>query len=330
MNFSSEEVFRHLNSLGYNYEGDSSSSVIKGLCPNPYHNDRNIGSFVIWPEGGACKCYSCGWTGDFIKFVQDYRGLNFREALDFVGRADPDFSKVSSLDHKKSAFRPSKTYEEQSYFPPPGFPSPGRDFRISEFSYLTLRGYSEEYKKQFGLYYCDRASYEFFNVKENRMDTKWVIDYMVLPVGSLWEARDIIRVKPGRAKTLYPKTSSINNTIFNLENLRRDEPLYLTEGAGSHPKIWTYISKNSSFVFGAVLSEAQLSLLREFEQIIWIPDPDKAGLDLVFQVQDNLSNSLILDILVEDKHPEYVRAIQNTYPIEPFRYILRKHDLLYG
>lgn len=330
MNFSSDEIFRHLSSLGYNYEGDSSSSVIKGLCPNPYHNDRSIGSFVIWPEGGACKCYSCGWTGDFIKFVQDYRGLNFREALDFVGRNDPNFSKTASLDHKKSTTRTSKTNEEQSFFPPPGFPSPGRDFRISEFSYLTLRGYSEEYKKQFGLYYCDRASYEFFNVKENRMDTKWVIDYMILPVGSLWEARDIRRVKQDRAKTLYPKTSSINETIFNLENLDLSQPLYVSEGAGSHPKIWSHISKNSSFIFGATLSEKQIEILRQFDTVIWLPDPDKAGLDLVFQIKANLSNSYVLDILVEDSHPDYVKEIQEASPMEPFRYILRKHDLLYG
>lgn len=330
MDFSSEEVFRHLASLGYHYEGDSSSSVIKGLCPNPYHNDRSIGSFVIWPENGACKCYSCGWTGDFIKFVQTYRGLSFREALDFVGRTDPNFSKVSSLEHKKSTPVRSNRKNKEPILYSPSFPSPGRDFRISDFPYLVSRGYSEEYKKEFGLYYCDRASYEYFDRKQNKMDTKWVIDYMILPVGSLWEARDIIRRKPGRAKTLYPKTSSINHTIFNIDNLKRDKPLYLTEGAGSHPKIWTYISKNSSFIFGAVLSESQLNILREFEQIIWIPDPDKAGLDLVFQIQENLSNSLILDILVEDDHPEYIRAIQETCPIEPFRYIIRKHGLLYG
>lgn len=52
----------------------------KGKCP--FHQDEHA-SLTVTPnkgEYGMIKCFACNWSGDVIKFVQDYSGLTFREA----------------------------------------------------------------------------------------------------------------------------------------------------------------------------------------------------------------------------------------------------------
>lgn len=54
-----------------------------GLCP--FHNDHNIGSFVVYPDVSSAKrgrfqCYACGEKGDNIDFVKNHLGISYREA----------------------------------------------------------------------------------------------------------------------------------------------------------------------------------------------------------------------------------------------------------
>lgn len=45
-----------------------------GLCP--FHDDKHIGSFVIFPNSGRFKCYACGESGDAIDFVGKICGVD--------------------------------------------------------------------------------------------------------------------------------------------------------------------------------------------------------------------------------------------------------------
>lgn len=49
-----------------------------GLCP--FHNEKNP-SFCVDDSWGRYKCFSCGAKGDLIQFIQDYSGLDFKEAI---------------------------------------------------------------------------------------------------------------------------------------------------------------------------------------------------------------------------------------------------------
>ena len=54
-----------------------------GLCP--FHNDKNLGSFVVTPYKNIFKCFSCDQGGDGIKFVALYNGINYIEATFKIG-----------------------------------------------------------------------------------------------------------------------------------------------------------------------------------------------------------------------------------------------------
>ncbi len=54
-----------------------------GLCP--FHDEKTP-SFTVTPERGSWYCFGCGKGGDVFSFVMEKEGLNFREALEYLGR----------------------------------------------------------------------------------------------------------------------------------------------------------------------------------------------------------------------------------------------------
>lgn len=53
------------------------------LCP--FHNDKSIGSFVVSPDKGIYKCFSCGEGGDAIKFVSKIKNISYIQASLDIG-----------------------------------------------------------------------------------------------------------------------------------------------------------------------------------------------------------------------------------------------------
>ena len=54
----------------------------KGLCP--FHKEKS-GSFYVHPERGFYHCFGCGESGSAIDFVMKQNGLDFVEAVRFLG-----------------------------------------------------------------------------------------------------------------------------------------------------------------------------------------------------------------------------------------------------
>jgi hypothetical protein len=255
----------------------------------------------------------------------ELRGFSFKEAAQFVGKDD---SGPRNIDFK--ARRRVREAQERMETLPLMFPQ-GRPFDPLNFDYTRQRGYTKEYVGHFGLYYCDKGSYTPHDPEAGEAEKEiFLYDYMITPVGNLWEARDIKRNRPDKPKTHYPKHSKINHTIFNEPNLDRNETLFVSEGAGSHPKLWTRVSKNSTFIFGAALTLEQYLILQDFKSTVWVPDPDKAGIELVETIQSLFANAFILDVKADDSEDGYVEEVLNAERLTPSSYLLRKYGLLFA
>jgi putative DNA primase/helicase len=53
-----------------------------GLCP--FHDDHNA-SFYVVPAKRFCNCFSCGWSGDVLDFLQEKEGVDFKAACAMLG-----------------------------------------------------------------------------------------------------------------------------------------------------------------------------------------------------------------------------------------------------
>jgi DNA primase len=51
------------------------------LCP--FHSERHP-SFKVDPERQSFFCFGCGVSGDVVDFVRKYKGLSFKEALEYL------------------------------------------------------------------------------------------------------------------------------------------------------------------------------------------------------------------------------------------------------
>ena len=55
-----------------------------GLCP--FHDDRHIGSFVVYPKGNVFKCFVCDAKGGPVDFLMRHLGLSFPNAIRWLGK----------------------------------------------------------------------------------------------------------------------------------------------------------------------------------------------------------------------------------------------------
>ena len=55
-----------------------------GLCP--FHDDRHVGNFSVYPRKRCYKCFACDAKGDAVKFLMDKEGLSFADAIRWLGK----------------------------------------------------------------------------------------------------------------------------------------------------------------------------------------------------------------------------------------------------
>ena len=56
----------------------------EALCP--FHDDKSLGSFVVYPKGNCYKCFSCGAKGGVIDFLMEHEKLSYPDAIRWLGK----------------------------------------------------------------------------------------------------------------------------------------------------------------------------------------------------------------------------------------------------
>lgn len=120
----------------------------KAKCP--FHEDRTP-SFYVVPAKGFYKCFGCGESGDVFTFVMKKAGLDFVEAVKYVGgRCGVEVREVRKSQVEEDPLRP--LYEANAFardwFSTQLWESPGGSRARS---YLESRGVDRETAERFGL-----------------------------------------------------------------------------------------------------------------------------------------------------------------------------------
>lgn len=300
------------------------------LCP--FHNDENFGSCSINIETGAISCFVCGshHINQLIDTNKNFHFLSNTEVKKEVKKQPVLYSNSDYNFIKKQVDPEDFLYTKE------------REFTNEFCDYFKVcRCFSFPYSDYFTTLVKDKSknitAIEFRKLKEHEYLQKFFDDYTSTrkelkskfkdyKIENKIEFKNYKVIKDGKQidndellyllqpKVKYETNSRIKETLWNINNLDYSKPLFLVEGIGSLPKIWTHISKNCTCTFGSKITEDQLIYLRKFLTIIVIPDKDEAGFLMTnaLYLDKNIKELFVIDIDLEDTDSDYIYAIKNT------------------
>lgn len=76
-----------------------------GHCP--FHDDRHLGSFVVYPKGNCYKCFSCGAKGGVVDFLMNHEKLSYPDAIRWLGKKYSIETDMQDFDYTPPPPRPA-------------------------------------------------------------------------------------------------------------------------------------------------------------------------------------------------------------------------------
>ena len=259
-------------------------------CPFPDHEDRNP-SFTVSPEKQMYHCFGCGRKGDVLKFLMEYRGYKFIQALNQLGGMEFSSPVKAVAVADEVSLNPGRRKELMTRC---------RDYfhqRLSE---------SEEakaflYKR--GLYSAELVSFFKLGFDDGRINRAITTDvlqdmanlglvneknhsrfYQCLTVGLMDGEGNVIglygrRVNEGKgSKHQFPRGQV--QGILNADAFKASSEMILTEGCLDAFAVWVMGFRNVSCIFSASSIPALLvdQLTRyQVKRVYLALDNDKAG-----------------------------------------------------
>ena len=292
-----------------------------GFCP--FHDNKRTPSFVVFPETGTWRCFSCNIGGDIFTFVMKREGWDFKQALEYLAeragvplqpRSAPSKEEREAHQRLYDLMSEAVTFYRHHLHTPAGKPA---------LDYLHRRGLNDETIESFGLGYAPNswdAAMEYFTAHGYSLDE--------LVEAGLVTKRDDgktydrfrnrvmfpIRDVRGRAvgfgaRTLDPEgvpkyLNSPQTPIFDKGRLlygldkaakaiREQKEVVIVEGYMDVIGLAQAGFGNAVSPMGTALTEAQMRLLKRYtRRIILALDPDAAGIRATLRSMDVARRSL--------------------------------------
>jgi DNA primase len=287
----SEITHAAIKLLGLKSEKYNSNSTGDVPFHCPFHTDKTPSMF-LHINRGIYKCFSCNKSGTVAGLYYELTGNSLYKALNINNSS---FSLFSMSNNYSS----SSSVKDYSQVPNLAARIEGnkQSLRSSSDALLFLRARGISLKAMDSMNACfidegtiqmvetddenEKIFYKALNVY-NRILTPIVEQGRTLSV----DARDATR--KSKKKVLYPKGSFIS-TLFDIDKLDKDEPVYVVEGLLDLAVLRSdEYFKNSTCVLGASLSERQMYLMSQFKELILIPDNDQAGNNTIKKLKESL------------------------------------------
>lgn len=271
-----------LTRLGIDYKDKGEQLIAQ--CPNPAHNDNNPSWNINTNPPFKHHCFSCGYSGNLITLLKTMGATSLLDknelnttlySMEFY--KSPDASPIS----KKSL---ETKIETQGNFIHPFDDTQAKD-------YCKQRHIYKDFITTYDVTYSNHTKING-TVFSRRLCIPIIENRKLISM----EGRTVIGGKP---KNLYPKNSR-TNTLFNIDNLDRDNELYVVEGIMDLPHLFNLGLRNSTAVFGSLLTPRQQTLLSEFKKLVLIPDNDKAGNIFIETIESFYPNEY--DIIILPSH----------------------------
>lgn len=314
-----------------------------GLCP--FHSEKTP-SFNVVEDKQFYHCFGCGKSGDVFKFIEDYRGVSFMEAVQIVGdqvgiqvqTLAPSQSRAQQADGKQPFYEihqeAAKFYhailmttkmgeDARQYLYDRGLDDEVlRHFQIGlapaegNYLYQSVSGkFSETIMAESGLFHISDMGTMYDAFQDRIMfplsdDTGRVIAFS----GRLWReqaegTKPQGKYKNSRSTLLFNKSYELYHLDKAKQVAKKNHELYLMEGFMDVIAAYRAGIENAVASMGTALTREHVAHLSKFtKKVILAYDGDKAG---------RLATAKALEVL--DK--QEVEVVQIPDQMDPDEYL---------
>ena len=314
-----------------------------GLCP--FHGEKTP-SFNVVEDKQFYHCFGCGKSGDVFKFIEDYRGVSFMEAVQIVGdqvgirvqTLPPSQSRPQQADEKQPFYEihqeAAKFYhailmttkmgeEARQYLYDRGLDDEMlRHFQIGlapaegNYLYQSVSGkFSENIMAESGLFHISDMGTMYDAFQDRIMfplsdDTGRVIAFS----GRLWReqaegTKPQGKYKNSRGTLLFNKSYELYHLDKAKQVAKKNHELYLMEGFMDVIAAYRAGIENAVASMGTALTQEHVAHLSKFtKKVILAYDGDKAG---------RLATAKALEILEKQE----VEVVQIPDQMDPDEYL---------
>ena len=314
-----------------------------GLCP--FHGEKTP-SFNVVEDKQFYHCFGCGRSGDVFKFIEDYRGVSFMEAVQIVGdqvgirvqSLPPSQSRPQQADGKQPFYEihqeATKFYhailmttkmgeEARQYLYDRGLDDEVlRHFQIGlapaegNYLYQSVSGkFSENILADSGLFHISDMGTMYDAFQDRIMfplsdDTGRVIAFS----GRLWRepaegAKPQGKYKNSRSTLLFNKSYELYHLDKAKQVAKKKHELYLMEGFMDVIAAYRAGIENAVASMGTALTQEHVAHLSKFtKKVILAYDGDKAG---------RLATAKALEVLEKQE----VEVVQIPDQMDPDEYL---------
>lgn len=282
-----------------------------GLCP--FHGEKTP-SFNVVEEKQFYHCFGCGKSGDVFKFIEDYRGVSFMDAVQIVAdragiplEIEHSRKELSTHTHPHQALYDIHAEAARFYHAVLMTTKIGEEAR----SYLYERGLTDEVIKHFQIglapnesnYLYKSVSGKFdeqvimnsglFNLADNNLVYDAFQNRIMFPLandkgqviafsGRIWQASDIeqkvAKYKNSRSTPIFNKSYELYHLDKAKATIKKSHEIYLMEGFMDVIAAYRAGIENAVASMGTALTHEHVEHLRKFaKKIILTYDGDKAG-----------------------------------------------------
>ena len=248
------------------------------LCRCPMHEDAHP-SMSIDVNRGLFHCFSCGYSGRIDKVYYEKFGHAYGKKTSY------NANELRELFSRKQRYVKAPTPAKKQYFTASIVKYNSPIFT----QWLEFRGIKKSVADAAGAFYgC--ATIEWTDEDGTKKSYK-VNDRVMFPIYDKdhkmcslemrfpFFGNENKRFKESVKKVLYPKCSSVN-LLYEQDKLDKTKKLYLLEGLMDCLSFRSLTGiKNSTTIFGAMITDHQKELLNEFPEICYVYNNDPAGLN---------------------------------------------------
>ena len=314
-----------------------------GLCP--FHGEKTP-SFNVVEDKQFYHCFGCGKSGDVFKFIEDYRGVSFMEAVQIVGdqvgiqvqALAPSQSRPQQADGKQPFYEihqeAAKFYhailmttkmgeDARQYLYDRGLDDEMlRHFQIGlapaegNYLYQSVSGkFSENIMAESGLFHISDMGTMYDAFQDRIMfplsdDTGRVIAFS----GRLWReqaegTKPQGKYKNSRSTLLFNKSYELYHLDKAKQVAKKNHELYLMEGFMDVIAAYRAGIENAVASMGTALTREHVAHLSKFtKKVILAYDGDKAG---------RLATAKALEVLEKQE----VEVVQIPDQMDPDEYL---------